>query len=219
MATTHIPDVIISDVMMPKRDGYELCQLIKTDERTSHIPLILLTARTAKENKLQGLQLGADDYLGKPFDCDELKLRIQNLIQSRKALQRKFLDRKGIFAQNLEQVFANEVSRGFMDQLFCLLEKQYGNADFGVIQMAEAFNMSKRQLQRKIKALSDMTPTKILQQSRLEKSKELLSVKGAKVAEVWFRIGFSSHSYFNKRFKEQFKITPTEFQTTLEPPS
>lgn len=216
MAISHIPDLIVSDVMMPHKNGYDLCAYLKKDERTSHIPIVLLTARAAQEDKIQGLEIGADDYLAKPFDPKELQIRVQNLIQNRMLLREKFSKKQDILIYKPEEVVENELDRGFIDKYLDVIERSYVDETFGVDQIADALNISKRQLHRKLNAISGVTPGKMLQNFRLQKAKELLLQKEVQVKEVSFSVGFSSQSYFIKCFKNQFGITPKEFQNNTQ---
>jgi YesN/AraC family two-component response regulator len=215
MALEHIPDIIISDVMMPYKNGYELCESVKQDERTSHIPFILLTARTAQENKIQGLEAGADDYLGKPFDSQDLRIRVLNLIESRRLLREKFSEKQEMLIYNSEEVVQNPVDKKFIDKVLDIFAQNFSDEQYGVDQMADAFSISKRQLHRKLNAISGLSPGKMLQNYRLQKATELLKNSELQVKEVGFMVGFSSQSYFNKSFKNHFGTTPKEFQKEL----
>ncbi len=207
LARKHQPDLIISDVMMPKMDGFDLCKQLKINELTSHIPVILLTAKAGQTHKLEGLELGADDYLTKPFDEKELKIRIQNLINQRQKLAQKFgktieLKPKEIAITSADEQFLNKVMEG--------IENNLSNEFFGVEDLAALVNMSRSQLHRKLKALTEQGPNQIIRNFRLQRAKDLLEKRSGSVSEIAFQVGYSSLSYFTKSFRNQFGITPTE---------
>ena len=217
MALEHIPDIIISDVMMPHKNGYELCGELKQDERTSHIPIILLTAWNEKENKRQGLTVGADDYLGKPFDADELQIRVKNLIGNRKLVQERFSNQKNVDLSDPRSiVFENLADQGFIERLFEVFEKNLSNEKFGVPEISESLAISRRQLHRKVTAISGMPPIQLLQNYRLGKAKLLLKNPDVQIKEVAFQVGFTNPSYFNKCFKEYFEMTPKAVQKAYQ---
>lgn len=212
MALEHVPDFIISDVMMPHKNGFELCELLKNDQRTSHIPIVLLTARAEQEDKLHGLQLGADDYLAKPFDSRELKIRIDNLIQLREQLQQRFATKTELVVFKPEEVVYNSADQIFVDELQQLLEENYHKEGFGVDDFAECMNLSKRHLNRKLNAMMNSSASKLLQNYRLQKASELLHYPNLLVGEIGFKVGFSSRAYFNKCFRDKFGVTPKSYQ-------
>jgi signal transduction histidine kinase/ligand-binding sensor domain-containing protein/DNA-binding response OmpR family regulator len=214
-ALETIPDLVISDVMMPVMDGYELCTKLKTDERTSHIPVILLTARAAVEDKLQGLETGADDYVAKPFNPEELLARIRNLIQQRKALREKFISDywKGPHMPGL-QIPASGL--GMMDKEFLkkaieVTESHLSDPDFSISVFCREIAMSRQQLYRKLRALMDQAPTEFVRTIRLKKAAELLAQRSGTVSEIAYDTGFNTLSYFTKCFKEQFGVNPSEY--------
>ncbi|MGB0524503.1 MAG: ATP-binding protein, partial [Flammeovirgaceae bacterium] len=172
-AIEHLPDLIISDVMMPHKSGYELCEHLKKDERTCHIPIILLTARAEKSDKLHGLQLGADDYLAKPFDQQELEIRIENLIQTRKVLQKHFAEKVDNMLYTPKEVSLTSADELFVKKVFDITAEHYGNTELNVEKLASLMHVSTRQLSRKIKAILGYAPSKLLQNFRLQKAKEL----------------------------------------------
>lgn len=209
-AREHVPDLIISDIMMPNKDGYEVCQAIKKDEATSHIPVILLTAKAAREDKISGLETGADDYLIKPFDSHELLIRIKNLIDNRKRLREKFglevvtLKPEEITVVPAEQAFVSKVKR--------LIEQNMGNENFDVEQLAGALNMSYTQLHRKLKAVTNQTANQFIRSMRLHRAMDIIRQNGQTIAETAYSVGFSSPAYFTKCFTEQFSISPSEIR-------
>jgi parallel beta-helix repeat protein len=207
-ATEHIPDLVVSDVMMPEMDGFELCKELKTDERTSHIPIILLTAKSSDQDKIDGLETGADDYIMKPFDSKELQVRIKNLIEQRKKLREIFSReaeipiKKGKYSQVDEQFLRNT-----MDIIHShITEPEFSLEDFG-----KEIGMSRMQLHRKIKALTDYSPHQFIRFIRLKKAAELLNKGTGNVTEIAYDVGFNSLSHFAKAFREQFGKSPSEF--------
>lgn len=206
-AMSEIPDIIVSDVMMPVMDGFALTQKLKKDERTSHIPIILLTAKAGQAHKLDGLTTGADDYLTKPFDAPELLVRLQNLINQRKLLRRKFA---GEILLNPSEVAVSSAEDIFLQKLMAAIEANLGEEDFGVEELAKEVAMSRSQLHRKLVALTGQSPSEVLRNTRLLRAKELLQKKSATASEVAFQVGFASHAYFSKCFKEEFGVSPSE---------
>jgi len=207
MALDNIPDLIISDVMMPMKDGYEVCASLKQDERTSHIPIILLTAKVTAEDKIQGLENQADDYLTKPFVPKELLIRIQNLIESRKRLREKF-QRELILKPS--EMAVNSIDEQFITRLLKMVEEHIGDEKFGVEQLALEIGMSRSQIHRKMIALTNQAPNQFIRTFRLTRAMELLKKKAATASEIAYQVGFSSPSYFTKCFREEFGNTPSE---------
>ncbi len=201
-----LPDVIISDIMMPKMNGYELCEKVKSDMRTAHISFLLLTAKTAQESKERGLAFGADEYLTKPFHAHELELRIDNLIKQqsnlRNHLRTKLLSPQG--SANLENV-----GDEFINQLYSFLEEHHAETDLDVSQIANFFAMSKSTLNRKLRSLLNISANSLVKQYRLQKAKELLKM-GHAISQVCYAVGFESPSYFAQTFKEYYGKTPSE---------
>ncbi|MGB1242361.1 MAG: hybrid sensor histidine kinase/response regulator transcription factor [Chitinophagales bacterium] len=207
-ALEHLPDLIISDVMMPKKNGYEVCQTLKTDQRTSHIPVILLTAKAAQEEKLEGLETGADDYLVKPFDTKELEVRARNLIEVRRKLRKQFANSPIIEPATIQ---TNPVDQAFLEKVCTTIEAHLSDEQFGVEVLAEAVGMSRVHLNRKLKALTDQSANKFIRNLRLQKAAELLRQKTGNVSEIAFEVGFSSTSYFVKCFRDKYGVTPGNF--------
>ncbi len=204
----RMPNIVVSDVMMPEMDGYELCQKTKSDARTSHIPFILLTAKSAQESKEKGLEAGADDYLTKPFHMYELELRIQNAFRQQNNL-REFL-RKDYLA--LDTKAKNPQTKdAFLLQLDNLLTYNLTNETVGVDWLASEMSMSQSTLNRKLKALLGFSAVEFIRQTRLQKAIVLLA-SGHPISEVAYQVGFESPSYFSQCFKEVYHLTPTEYQ-------
>ncbi len=206
-AIAEIPDLIISDVMMPVMDGFAMTEKLKKDERTSHIPVILLTAKAGQQHKVEGLETGADDYLTKPFDAKELLSRIKNLIEQRRLLRKKFA---GTIQVKPSEVSAKSIDEIFLSNVMQSIEKNMDEEEFSVEKLAKDVTMSRSQLHRKLVALIDKSPSDLIRQTRLLRAKELLQKKAATPSEVAFKVGFNSHTYFSKCFKEEFGISPSE---------
>ena len=207
IATRHIPDLIISDVMMPEMDGTELCKHLKTNNKTSHIPVIMLTAKADRSDKLQGLQIGADDYLTKPFDAEELMVRMNNLISQRKHLREKFTHASPF---KPKEIAVNSVDELFLKDVLTTIEENMDDEEFSIEQLASAAAMSRSQLHRKIKALTGVSPSVFMRTVRLERGRQLLEQKAGNASEVAFMVGFNSSTYFAKCFKDQYGISPIE---------
>ncbi|MDH3710172.1 MAG: response regulator, partial [Cyclobacteriaceae bacterium] len=208
MAIDQVPDLIITDLMMPKMDGMELCGKLKNDERTSHIPVIMLTAKAGQENKLEGLETGADDYLTKPFNAQELRIRVKNLIEQRRKLQQHY---SKLITLEPKKMKITSMDERFLQKVMDLLDLHMEDTEFGVPQMQEALAMSKTQLHCKMKALTDMAPGKFQRNYRLKKAAQILSRKGDSVTQVAYRVGFSNLSHFAKCFKEVYGVSPSEY--------
>lgn len=209
IASTTIPDLIVSDLMMPKMDGIQLCAKLKTSVETSHIPVIMLTARAGIENKIEGLETGADDYLTKPFDAKELYARVKNLILQRQRLREHYkTDQQKL---DPEKITVTSLDKKFLEKVLALLEKNHTDADYGVPQMQQDLAMSKTQLHRKLKALTNESPGELLRNFRLKRAAQLLSQKTDTVTQVAYQVGFNNLSYFAKCFKEQYGVAPSSF--------
>ncbi len=202
-----IPDLIISDMMMPKIDGNELVRILKKDEKTSHIPIILLTAKAGQENKLEGLELGADDYLTKPFDLKELQVRIRNLISIRKKLQEKF--GRTEFKLEKESKTSNPDEK-FLIKVHEIIEKHIGEEEFDMEEFSEELNMSRMQVHRKLKALTGKSANRYIKSYKLLKAKNMIEEKQGNISEIAYSLGFGSPAYFTKCFKDQFGFSPSE---------
>ena len=207
-AIEHMPDLIISDVMMPKMDGFKLCEKLKTDERTSHIPVILLTAKAAKEDKLTGYETGADEYLMKPFEPDELRARIKNLIEQRKRLHQHF-QKEGPF--ELNQTKITPVDKKFLQQAYSIISQNLSNESFGVEVFAEKLFVSKSLLHKKFVSLTGETPVEFIRRVRLKRAAKLIENKFGNLSEIALEVGFNNPSYFAECFKKQFGVPPSQY--------
>lgn len=208
-ALTVFPDLIISDVMMPVMDGYTLCRKIKEDLRTSHIPVILLTAKISHESKITGLTYGADDYLTKPFHYEELHLKVQNVLENMKR-QRDWIRSQIALPETRLLEEASEKINPFLQKFFGLLEEHLDDTSFGIEDMIAELGMSRMTLFRKIKTLTGYSTSDLIRNYRLNRAAELLK-EGITISETAYKVGFNSLAYFSKCFKDLYQITPSEF--------
>ncbi len=207
-AETIIPDLIISDIMMPKMDGNQLTRILKNEEKTCHIPIILLTARGEQESRIEGLETGADDYLTKPFDTDELKVRIKNLIENRRKLQDKF--RKDGLVPLKEVKHFGKLDQNFIDKINNTIQKHLSEEEFSIEDLGNEVSMSRSQVHRKLTALTGKSPSLYMRSIRLAKAKEMILDQTGNISEIAYSVGFSSPAYFTRCFKEEFGIPPSE---------
>lgn len=206
LAMKYIPDVIVSDVMMPGMDGVECCRRLKTELQTCHIPVILLTACSLDEQRIQGYNGGADSYISKPFNSQLLLSRIRNLIDSRRQLRQFFGDNQTLAKENL-----SDMDKDFVSRFKALVEEKMGDAELNVEDLGKDMGLSRVQLYRKLKSLTNYAPNELLRQARLKKAASLLASSEMTIAEIAYEVGFSSPSYFTKCYKEQFGESPTDF--------
>lgn len=202
------PDIVISDVMMPLKDGFQVTDAIKSNVETNHIPVILLTAKSDHDSKLEGISLGADDYLAKPFSKEELLIRSENLIKIRENLRNKFNKQIVIKPKNNESLSVDEK---FILDVGKIIEDNISRTDFTVEELSDLIGMSRRSLHRKLKALTDYTPTMFIRSYRLKKAEQLLIQKSHSISECGYAVGFDDLSYFSKCFKEHFGASPSEY--------
>lgn len=211
-ALALIPDIIISDVMMPEKNGFEVCETLKKDERTSHIPIILLTARATQQDKIEGLGYGADAYLAKPFHKEELKTRITQLIAIRKKLQKKYANLVKGAAQDELPISSPGPEETFLKKLKEAVEVNMDDTEFGPAQLSESVAMGQMQVYRKLKALTGKTPSQFIRSIRLERGMKLLQTTEMTISEIAYEVGFSDPNYFSRTFQMMYKITPSEFR-------
>ena len=233
-----VPDLVLSDVMMPEMDGIEACSAIKADERTSHIPVILLTARAQVEDRIEGFESGADAYLAKPFNAEELLVRVNGLIEQRRKLRERFRGMKyEIHSERMAKLpeFYLSVSgdgsqikpsspppepvfhpreAAFLQKVRSLIQDQLDDTQFGVHRLAEELAMSRRQLHRKLSSLTNETPAALIRQVRLSKAASLLMEGTLSVKEVCYAVGFQSESSFGRTFRQEFGVVPSEYRAT-----
>ena len=198
-AIEHIPDVIISDVMMPEMDGFEVCEKLKNDERTNHIPIILLTAKSTVKDRLKGLSKGADAYLEKPFNHDELFIRLEKLMTVRKVILEK---------NNLK---TNEKPQGeFLQKFYQIVIENIENEDFDVVKLCKALDMSRSQIHRKVKALTNCSTTQYIRQIKMREAKRMLETTTLNISEIAYKIGYKNPNNFSSHFKAHFGISPSD---------
>lgn len=202
-----IPDLIISDVMMPETDGITLCDTLKTNELTSHIPIILLTAKVGEHHEIEGLKTGADAYVTKPFKSENLKVRVQKLIENRRQLQRRFSKTLSI----APDVRLTSTENEFLKRLQTVLNAHITEPDFTSERFGELMLMSRTQLHRKLKAIAGMSASEFIRSQRLNLAAKLMHETDASIAEIAYQVGFNTPSYFSKCFKEVYKCTPNEY--------
>lgn len=205
LARRIMPDLVVSDIMMPVMDGLEFCRQLKQDPAVSHIPVILLTARSLDEQRAEGYEYGADAYISKPFSLRLLLSRIDNLIQSRKKLGQLFSNSDG--TDGFDR-FANETDKTFMTQLRKIIQENLGDSEFNVERIGDEIGLSRVQLYRKVKALTGHSPVEMLRKARLARARHLLQTTDRTVAEVAYSVGFSTPSYFSKCYKDEFGENP-----------
>lgn len=208
-----IPDLIVSDVMMPNMDGFEMCRRIKSDEKTSHVPVILLTARASRDSKLEGLKLGADAYVAKPFDTREVVVRVRSLIEQRRQLAARF--RREITLQP-NDVAVTSMDEQFLQRLLEVIEVRLSDPDFDVRAFSRAVGMSRQHLNRKLKGLAGQSASDFIRTMRLKRAAQLLGKRSATITEIAYEVGFSNPAHFSKSFRETFGKTPSEYLACLE---
>ncbi|HEY6907479.1 MAG TPA: ATP-binding protein, partial [Ignavibacteriaceae bacterium] len=212
-AAEVLPSLIISDVMMPSMDGIEFCKRIKNDLQTSHIPVILLTAKASQEDKLEGLMTGADDYLIKPFNSKELLVRVKNLLEQRRKLREKFSKELKIDSSTIA---ATSMDSEFLKKAFNIAEENLSNAGFSSEDFADKMFLSRSQLHRKLVSVTGQAPGEFLRTYRLKRAASLILEKRLSITQIVYEVGFSSPSYFTKAFKEQFNCLPKEFTSRVQ---
>ena len=204
----QLPDLVISDILMPDLNGLELCRRIKSDPMTSHIPVILLTAKGNTTAQIDGLEAGADAYLAKPFDPELLMARMRNLLQAHERLQKHF--QQGGVHVALKELDISHLDQQFLEKCMDLIERHLADPEYSVEQLGKALFMSRMQLYRKIKALTGSSPNHFIRSIRLSRAAQLLE-KGFSVAEVTYQVGFQDLKYFRESFRKQFGVNPSEF--------
>lgn len=208
LALENTPDVIISDLMMPVMDGIEMCTQIKTDLKTSHIPVIILTAKAGLENEKEGLGTGADEFVLKPFNVETLKLRVDNLLRTKKVWAEKF---KTNASGSSWKELSNKLDQDFLKKAMDIVEEHLDDASFSVEDFSVAIGMSRSTLFKKIKSISQQSTSEFIRSIRLNKASELLKSHDYSITEVIFMVGFSDPKYFRTCFKKQFNKTPSQF--------
>lgn len=210
LAIEIIPDLIVCDVMMPLKNGYEVCAALKHDEKTSHIPLILLTARSSSEDRVQGLRQAADDYVTKPFVPQELEARIANLIYSRQQLREKFNRHVLLMPEETE---LTSIDEHFLTRVKNAIEANIGNEHFSVDQLGREVGMSRSQIHRKLRALTNQSASQFIRSFRLARAKSMIEQDAGTISEIAYSVGFASPSYFSRCFLQHFGCTPTDLKS------
>ncbi|EDP71926.1 two-component system sensor histidine kinase/response regulator, hybrid ('one-component system') [Flavobacteriales bacterium ALC-1] len=208
LAIEHVPDIIISDIMMPIKDGIVLTQHLKNDERTSHIPIVLLTAKAGDNNELLGIEVGADDYITKPFNSKILTTKVEKLIANRRLLQERYSQELVLLPKD---VAITNIDEQFLERLQNVLDTNLVEPTFSASSFSEAIGMSRMQLHRKLKALTGLTTSEFIRSQRLKLAAELLKQSNTNVSQIGYSVGFNDHAYFSKCFKELYNCTPTEY--------
>ena len=213
LAQKKIPDLIVSDIMMPIMDGVTLIKNLRGDDRTSHIPIILLTARDDGEMKIKGFEMGAEQYLVKPFEIDELSARIKSILGQRERLRKKYsqeftLQPSDITLKNRDMIF--------LDKLVKIVEQNLTNETFAVEDLQNEIGMSRMQLHRKLKALTNQSTSDFIRSIKLKRAAQILRQPGIQIAEAAYLSGFNHTSYFSKCFKEKFGVLPSEYVRKAE---
>jgi signal transduction histidine kinase/DNA-binding response OmpR family regulator/streptogramin lyase len=207
-AREHEPDLIVSDVMMPEMTGTALCEAIKADEALQTIPVVLLTAKATSSDAIEGLERGADDYISKPFDIDELRARIDRLLSARRQLRDKFSE---IVQVQPTGATTSEDERPFLEEVLTVVEAHLGDAQFGAGDLASEMALSQRQLTRRVKEATDETPAALIRRLRLERAAQLLEEERHTVSEAAYAVGYDSPSHFAKAFRKHFGCAPSEY--------
>jgi len=208
-AEEKIPDLIITDVMMPKMDGYQFSKKIRNDEKTSHIPIIMLTAKAGLDDKIEGLETGIDAYITKPFSAKELQVRLKNLIYRREELRKRFSKSTTIKPSEVSTV---SIDQQFLAKTIKIIEENFEDEKFGVEKLAYEVNMSISQLNRKLNALVDQPAGQLIRSMRLQRGADLLKQNAGSVAEICYKVGFNDQAYFSRAFKKQFGCSPSEYK-------
>jgi signal transduction histidine kinase/DNA-binding response OmpR family regulator/ligand-binding sensor domain-containing protein len=208
IATEQLPDLVLTDLMMPGMDGLELCSHLKSDLQTSHIPVIMLTGRASMEDRLQGLESGADDYISKPFEIKEIETRIKNLVEQRRRLKDKFshtisLDSRDVIVSTLDQKFLQNVIE--------LVEKHMSNEAFNVTRLCMELHISRSTMSRKLNALTGMSPVEFIRAIRLQRAATLLKQQFGNVSQIALEVGFSNPSYFTRMFRQSYEVAPSKY--------
>ena len=208
LAQSQMPHLIISDVMMPRMDGIQFCKKIKADISTCHIPVILLTARTSIENRIEGLEMGADSYIPKPFNPRHLLVRVQKLIEFRESLLSKF---SKSFDFEAKEMTLTSIDERFLQKAINLVKDNISNSELNIEEMSSDLGMSRVHLYRKLKALTNQTPSEFVRTIRLKQAAYMLLQNKINISEVAYAVGFSSHQYFTSCFQNYFNMSPTQY--------
>ena len=215
VALKEVPDLVICDVMMPVMDGLELTEQLKTNTATSHIPVIMLTAKNLEEHRAEGYELGADSYITKPFHSKVLLARIENLLRQRQLLKNLYQGSKEA-EKEISEAHLEDRDRQFLKQLQAIIQKNLSDSEFGVEDMGQQIGLSRVQLYRKVKAMTGSSVVDLLRKARLAKARRLLETRSMSVSEVAYEVGFSAPSYFTKCFKEEYGMLPGDVGNVMK---
>lgn len=212
LAQNQLPELIVSDIMMPEINGLELCKLVRKDELISHIPIILLTAKTDADSKITGYKYGADDYISKPFEMEILRVRINNLIQQRKKLQNLY--KQGILEEHKVEI-VNQYELNFVKKIETIIASEYQSPKLNVNSLASEMNMSRTSFYRKFMSVMDISPKDFITKYRINKAVELIQSGNDNFGEISYVCGFGSQSNFTVLFKKEKGITPLQFKKSM----
>ena len=216
----YLPDIIISDVMMPEKDGIEMVRELREEMNTSHIPIVMLTAKSTIESRIEGMKSGADDYITKPFSAAYLKARIFNLVDQRKKLQALFCasllptstSQQPNYEKEETQPSLSANDRKFIDKVMETIEKHLDNGDLMVEDIANEVNMSRSVFFKKLKTLTGLSPVEFLREIRMKRAAQLIETDEYNMAQIAYMVGLNDSHYFSKCFKQQYGMTPTEYK-------
>ena len=208
LAQENLPDLIISDWLMPLMTGVELCENIKINAKTSHIPVIILTSKSSNESKIMGLETGADDYITKPFNANLLEVRVKNILENRKKLRELFNHFPKI---KTKEIVLNSTDEHFLERAIKIVEENISNVNLDIALLEEELKMSNMQIYRKLKSLTNLSGNEFIKNIRLKKAVQLLESENYNVSEIAYKVGFNDPSYFTRMFKKQYGKTPSEY--------
>jgi DNA-binding response OmpR family regulator len=206
-----LPDLILSDVMMPKMDGIQMLDKLKNNIQTSHIPVVLLSAKFSVESQIEGLKYGADYYITKPFHNDFLLASIENLIRQRKKIFEAFLDGRKIFELGPGEIVITSHDESFLKKIISIVEDRMSDPDFNIDAVAGSINMSRSTFYKKLKSLTNLAPVEFMREMRLKRAKQLLDAGENNIADIAYSVGFNNAKYFSTCLKEQYNMSPTEY--------
>ncbi|MCD8540362.1 MAG: response regulator [Leadbetterella sp.] len=210
-AVESLPDVILSDVMMPEMDGIQMLEKLKEDLNTSHIPIVLLTSKAAIEDQLTGLSYGADFYITKPFHPGYVKQLLSNLVSSREKLVSTILEKPAVLKLEPGEVVITSKDEAFLRNLIRIVEEKLADAEFNIDSVASSMSMGRTTFYKKLKSLTNATPVEFVRDIRLKRGKQLLDTGEMTVSEIAYQIGFNSLGYFSTCFKEKYNISPSDY--------
>lgn len=208
-ALEHIPDLVITDIMMPLMDGIELAHELKTNMCTSHIPIVMLTAKDTVESQIEGLGIGIEDYVTKPFPMELLEARIKNLLKTRSILREKYLRE---FDTNVYKLAEHGMEHEFMSSALCVTQEHMLEFEFSPEDFAKHMGMSLRSLQRKLKAVADRTPAKFINEIRMVEAARLLANSSLTITEITYQVGFGDSGNFARQFRQYFDQSPSHYR-------